>query len=408
MAITSDFTNIATTTRASKAWDGGAWDFVSGSAVGALVEYAANAPRITSSGLLVEETTTNEITNPRAEGTTAGVVGSGGVMPTNWTIIADEGFTEIVGTGTSNGWPYLDMRINGTPTADPQYTFEGSTQITAATGDDWTQSLGVQVVGGTLNNITDVSFRVAERTSGGSLVAQTTSAMSGIDSTHQRFFYSVTLSGGGTVARVVPQLYIDWDGGGDIDVTLRLFAPQMEQKAYPTSPVLPTAGAPNTSTRNDDDISIANGSWSNDDGDGTHFVEFKYNHAINGAGFARIVSYGTDTNNSLRLVVNSGASSMRWSSKVGAVTQFDLTGSAWVANQTYKAALSCATNDIRSSINGTTATDTSAAITFGASSSLQIGAEIGGGNNVSGMYVQDYRYFPRQLAATETDALGSA
>jgi len=149
MAITSSFANLATVTRASKAWDPGAWDFTSGGTVGALVEYAANTARTTSAGLVVEEGSTNENRNPRAEGATVGVLGSGGAMPTNWA--ASGGTREVIGTGTDDGWPYLDLKITGSSNCTI-YT-EGSSVISAASGEDWTASCGFKVVAGSLTNV---------------------------------------------------------------------------------------------------------------------------------------------------------------------------------------------------------------------------------------------------------------
>ncbi len=53
-------------------------------------EFAADIARFNGVArrLLVEGQRTNGIRNPRAEGSTAGILGAGGVMPTNWTLAA--------------------------------------------------------------------------------------------------------------------------------------------------------------------------------------------------------------------------------------------------------------------------------------------------------------------------------
>jgi len=45
------------------------------------------------------------------------VAGTPGTLPTNWGVSAPAGLaTSVVGLGTENGLPYVDLRINGTAT----------------------------------------------------------------------------------------------------------------------------------------------------------------------------------------------------------------------------------------------------------------------------------------------------
>ena len=100
----------ATLTRASTAY--------CFSAAGALTNNSADVARfdydpITLSplGLLIEASRTNQVRNPRAEGSTAGTPGT---MPTNWAVSAAPLSSSVVGTGSENGIPYFDLRIFGT------------------------------------------------------------------------------------------------------------------------------------------------------------------------------------------------------------------------------------------------------------------------------------------------------
>lgn len=80
-------------------------------ATGTLVQVPADTPRfdydpatLACRGLLLEETRTNSVRNPRAEGATPGVVGAGGVLPTNWAVGALAGLTATV-VGRLQGVP---------------------------------------------------------------------------------------------------------------------------------------------------------------------------------------------------------------------------------------------------------------------------------------------------------------
>src|SRR5262249_20993640 len=76
----------------------------------------ANLPRISNKGLLVEEARTNSIRNNSMQGAAAGTPGT---IPTNWqsSINSSAGLTQtIVGTGTTLGMEYIDIRAFGTTT----------------------------------------------------------------------------------------------------------------------------------------------------------------------------------------------------------------------------------------------------------------------------------------------------
>ena len=219
MARTSNFANVATVTRASTKTDAGGWDFTSGGTVGTLTEYASGVAAIhPTAGLLVEESTTNEIRNPRCEGAAAG---SPGTLPTNWTFSMPSITGEVIGSGTEDGWPYLDYKVAGTPTGDGFMFFEPSTQIAAVSGETWTESVNMKLVGGDLTNMDGIRVVMFERSSGGSNLGAQQSDPIVVDSTNKRYFHTATLSNGST-AYVQPALEMEWDGAGAVDFTLRI------------------------------------------------------------------------------------------------------------------------------------------------------------------------------------------
>lgn len=110
-------------------------------ATGMLVEAAADVPRfdhdpatLACRGLLLKESRTNSIRNPRAEGASPGAPG---IMPANWIVSINGGLaTQVVGTGSESGIPYLDLWIVGTAstTALLLARFETTTAIAAGYG----------------------------------------------------------------------------------------------------------------------------------------------------------------------------------------------------------------------------------------------------------------------------------
>lgn len=396
MARTSNFANVATVTRASKKTDAGGWDFTNGGTVGTLTEYASGVAAIhPTAGLLVEEGTTNEIRNPRGEGATVGVVGSGGAFPTNWTISG--GTTrEIIGTGTEDGSPYIDTRLIGT--GDIGVNFEVSGQVSASDGQTWTASWGAKIIGGSLSNIDDIRVVLRTHDSGGAQIQAIRNA-SGVtlDGSHRRLFDTFTLSGG-TIASVTSGLYIE--GNGSFDITLRIYAPQLEQKAYPTSPVFPVAASPAAATRAADDVEVPVGGW-HSDGSFTMSAEFVPNF-VGSIGYIATLSDGT-SNNTSAIGLNSSERG-RVIMVTGGSTQFSSSGSNSVAvGSVVRTAVGYSPDDVAVSQNGETQTTYSSAAA-GTFTKIQLGAYRDGGNNPQNGYIKDMRYWPKRLTNAELEA----
>src|SRR5215471_14862518 len=155
----------ATLTRA-----GTGWSFNSGLV---LTSYATNVARWAYDpagagllGLLVEAAATNALRNSSASGTVAGTPGT---SPTNWSAPGTiNGVTrQIVGTGSEDGIPYIDIRYFGTPTATSGtiIIFESTTQVAAASGQQWAASVYLRLVAGSLSGIPlpGINTRLHER-----------------------------------------------------------------------------------------------------------------------------------------------------------------------------------------------------------------------------------------------------
>lgn len=217
--------------------------------------FVAHAPRFQglAARLLIEGQRTNGIRNPRAAGAVAGAPGT---LPTNWTgsTAADGIARQVVGTGVEAGIPYLDIRFSGTPTATGSGVNarpETAGAIAAASGQTWTSSFFLRLVAGSLANIT-VNRQLGEFQGATFLVAtQSAITPTAAPLAAQRFQHTRTLNNASTNA-VAESIFLTYTVGLAIDVTLRIGAPQIEQGAFASSPILPPVGAPAAATRGGD------------------------------------------------------------------------------------------------------------------------------------------------------------
>lgn len=235
---------------------------------GVLQEAAVNAARLDYdpatlllNGLRLEGARTNVIRNPRAEGAVAGAIGAGGAFPTNWTSAGLTGLTRtVVGVGTEDGIPYIDLRVNGTPgsTSGIPFRFESTTQIVAAPGQVWTSNSFVRLVAGSLTGVVSVVNQINERNSGGTLLVSGSLTLIPTDGALriQARPLTYTLVNGST-ARITPVVGVNVTNGVAVDLTLRIGAPQLELGAFASSIILPPASSPAVATRAADSVIVA-------------------------------------------------------------------------------------------------------------------------------------------------------
>lgn len=197
-------------------------------------------------------TRTNGVRNPGMVGTVVGVVGAGGALPTNWSLISSAGLTcEVLALPTINGMPCIRLKFSGTASATAmQLAFETTTAITAAPSQQWA---------GALPHLLDAAsapplahqHRIVGRTSGGATVSPNTYTQAltpGAALT--RTEHRATLNSDATLARVNSLYVATLSNGAGYDWTITLGAPTLEQASYATLPILPAAGATGAATRN--------------------------------------------------------------------------------------------------------------------------------------------------------------
>ena len=238
-----DFQFGATSTDLSNAGfvfsrSGTAWDEFGNS-------YSASTPRIVpGKGWLVGGARTNSLRNNTMVGAVAGTPGT---LPTNWVATAATGLSyQVVGTGTLGGLTYLDLRIYGTAgsTSSTAVAPESTTQVAASNGQSWTGSWHLALVGGSLANVTGIALEVTERDSGGSALATTSGSdiRTSLTANLQRFALGRTCNNASTAA-VLVKLTGSVTNGAAVDYTLRIAAPQLEQGAFMSSPILTSTAA---------------------------------------------------------------------------------------------------------------------------------------------------------------------
>lgn len=385
---------------------------------GVLETVAANTLRIGHDpttlaclGGLFEEASTNAIRNSTMVGAAAG---SPGTLPTNWSspVYGPAGISfEVVGTGTESGIAYIDIRAYGTPSATDfvRISMETNTGVAAATGQTWCVSAYVALVGGSFANTTGPGLGLLERTSGGGYVADgnttitvTSGALAG-----KRYTYARTLAGGATTGAVVPQVLIRGvTSGNPIDFTIRIGAPQLEQKAFATS-YIPTSTA--AVTRNADALTLSDLTRIGYSASTGTLVAQGVINGQSASTFPALAALGmgASATDEMLLYRNSANNRFVFDSKVTNVTQFSTSNTTTVAVGTaYKTAAAWAVNDAAHTTSGAApATDTSGSLST-IIDRMSIGGYQARGGGTSGVQtISRIEYYPRRLTNAELQTL---
>jgi hypothetical protein len=201
---------------------------------GTIAQVAANVPRLSymygsCPALLLEPQRTNSLRNSTMQGAST----SPSTLPTNWTTTA-AGLTQtVVGIGTENGLPYIDVQFSGTAiSTTSQIRFETSTQIVASNGQTWTSSFWIKEIAASTPPIS-YQNSIQERDSGGVNLGAFTQTIT-ISSTLTRNIFTRTNTNAST-ARITNAINTFVTIGNTYDFTIRIAAPQMELGAYATT-----------------------------------------------------------------------------------------------------------------------------------------------------------------------------
>jgi hypothetical protein len=371
-------------------------------ASGVLQTASNDAPRFdhdpatgASRGLLIEEARTNSIRNSQAGGSTNGVIGSGGALPTNWSTgnLNANGLTnEVVGTGIEDGIAYLDYKVSGTPTATSQgfINYEASSAIAASSGQTWTNSCYVKLSGGSLNNVGSVALTIFERNSSDTNLnssAQTFTPTSGNLRT-QRQSLTRTLTEA-TTARLLASVRIAYTSGNPIDLTLRIAAPQLEQGAFATS-YIPTTSA--AATRAADSAVVTPISSFYNQSEGTLFAEVSVLTTASGT-FPYSIALDDNTNNNRIELYGSTIDSVAVTASSGSQQTLISFAGAITAGTRFRTIVAARADDIAFSTNGQPVlTDATASMPVGVTQ-LRVKPN-------TFAHIRKIAYWPRRLSNT--------
>ena len=315
---------------------------------GLIESVASGVPRIDWLGqscpaLLVEPSGSNGIRNNSMVGANV----STNALPTNWLTTLNGLSRQIIAIGTESGIDYIDIKLSGTAnntvaTIAP----ESSTQIVAASGQTWTNSVYIKIISQP-SPPSSYSLAFREGTSGGSFVNSGSSAITPT-TTLQRLSATRTLTGA-TTERVQPQINFALVSGSTYDFTVRIGWPQMEQSSVATSPIPTTTGS---ASRNADQI-VASGALVSGligQTEGTIYAEVDLRNWI---ASGRILTCSNGTSDE-RLMIQVGANrTLQAIVTTASADVADISTASGQVNGVYKCALTYASGNFAFYVNGT-------------------------------------------------------
>ncbi len=376
---------------------------------GVLETVAANTLRIDHDpttlaclGGLFEEASTNAIRNSTMVGAAAG---SPGTLPTNWSS-ENAGLTRtVVGSGTESGMAYVDVRWNGTSSSTlVQVLFDTNTAIAASAAQTWTCSAYMRLVGGSLANVSSVAVGVSYRDSGGSALASdaTSYALSGSALRTQRATHTATSPASTAYAQGI--INISVVNGAAIDFTIRIGAPQLEQKAFATS-YIPTSTA--AVTRIADALRCSDlGAWFLQSA-GSLVARARNNsgRSNSGAGGRVLMEFGNSGDYLDRYGLQVAATSVIQAVGVtGGVANYATTANAITTGINFVAAGAYDASGKAAVLNGGTVATSATGIVTSGYTLMDIGRATWGGAYFNGT-ISRMDYYPRRLPDAELQSL---
>lgn len=365
-------------------------------AIGQFEWVGTNVPRLTYDpvtlqplGLLVEERRTNLLLNSVFAGATLGVIGSGGALPTNFTLESAAGLTtEIMSVGSENGYGYIDIKVSGTQNGSFYAIRNTGSPATGTTGQSYGGAINARYVSGLLP--AGLTLNVLEATgsfSGTSATASLTYSYQRIQTTRV-----VQLASAPMQVRVQLTPY-----SGLVDCVFRISAPQLEIGS--PSSYIPTTTAQVTRAA---DVATVNtlSPWYNAT-EGTIVVSLVRNSIIPGA---RIATLSGSFGNHIRLEGGFGTpSNVQFTVQSGGVTQALVVGGTGSAGSPLKLAASYKVNAFAVSLNGQASVVDSSGV-VPAVSALEIGGHsIDSANKLNGT-ISSLTYSPRVIDVQQASA----
>ena len=219
------------------------------SAAGVLQTAGVDIPRLgkdliegAGDGLMMEGARINAIRNNSFRDLIPGIIGSGGAWPANWQNGGASGLTRTLsGPYQHEGMTCIDIRYQGVTTDAGGYPliFEPPSVIAALSGQSWTMSVCLALIGGSMANVSSFRFYIPPQPSG---VAAASSSIAS-DLTGQLKRFAFTFSFATAITHIQPRFAMNHAVGAAVDFTLRIGLPQLEAGAFPSSPIATATGA---------------------------------------------------------------------------------------------------------------------------------------------------------------------
>lgn len=381
-----------------------AWDF---DASGNLAQFAPNVPRVGPNGFLVEEQRTNSIRNPRCEGAVAGTPGT---LPSYWANNSQgNGLSQqVVGSGTEDGIPYVDVRYFGTPTVGGMsIAIEQAGAVAALNGQTWTASAYMRGIAGDFalvqaglgwQELNSTPGFLASHSGGAVLLANTA-----LSSQRRVFTFTNNQS---TCAYLYPYYAAYFTSGVAIDFTLRIGLPQLELGAFATSPILPPAGNPAASTRAEDAATMPLGAWFNPAA-GTLAAEFQLETvtANRNSSILCLDDGATTRANCIDFFAGVGPVGVANVRANGSIQGSINAGSVYSAGATMKTAVTYTATALTQAVNGAAPITSPVTQLPTGLAYLRLGSERWAGVQTIDGYLRRVRYWPRALSPSELQAI---
>lgn len=188
-------------------------------------EQFAKAASVDSRPVLVRMPVTGVRNLLKDSAMTKASAGSPGVLPVHWGFASGGSMdVKVVQVGTADGAEFVDLRVTGAPERSGIIHVADLTQIPARSGKRYTISVTTRVVGGSTENLASIKPRIQWRNDTMEVGEVNASDNIKTDESIKR----QTLSGVAprSAKYIVPQ--IRFICSGEIDVTIRVSAPQVE------------------------------------------------------------------------------------------------------------------------------------------------------------------------------------
>lgn len=222
-----------TVARSTKGWH---FDAPVGGGRPALVEVPIDAPSFDYGPSVVY----NSVDNPWGDG----IVISTGALPTGWSLVQNGGlFTATCKPGRlSDGTPYVDIRVAGTPGTTSAWTlaFQNNT-APAEVGDAFAYDIGACVISGGTTGSSAVSVGVQEMTGSTVIAGIFTGSTVGVAASPARYMGNRTASSGSIDNMRAAMRVTGHTAGVALDFTVRICFPVMNRGTTSIAAATPAA-----------------------------------------------------------------------------------------------------------------------------------------------------------------------